>query len=78
MIAASLIGTPRRLNHAFLFTALFAAAYPLWHADFPAPVSAVADTAIPQHIVVSPMPNTNEARESAPAVTDGRIGSCRG
>ena len=77
MIAATLISTPRRLNHAFLFAALFVAAYPLWHADFPAPVNAVADTAI-EPVVVPPMPNTREAGESTPAVADKRIGACRG
>ena len=78
MIAATLISTPRRLNHAFLFAALLVAAYPLWHADAPAPVNAVADTAVEHVVVVPPMPNTREAGESTPAVDDKRIGACRG
>ena len=34
MIAAVVVCAPR-LGYHFLFIALFVAAYPLWHADFP-------------------------------------------
>jgi len=45
MIAAVLASMPR-LGYHFLFFALFVAAYPLWHADFPA-VAARPELEIP-------------------------------
>jgi len=54
MIAALLVAAPR-LGYRFLFVALFIAAYPLWHADFPR-IPALPEVEIPPMDVESPVP----------------------
>jgi len=58
MIAAVVVCAPR-LGYQFLFIALFVAAYPLWHADFPS-VPARPEVEIPPMDMEPPLPVHSE------------------
>jgi hypothetical protein len=54
MIAAVVVCAPR-LGYQFLFIALFIAAYPLWHADFPT-IRTLPEVEIPPMDLEAPVP----------------------
>ena len=69
MTTAILSAAPR-ISYRFLFVALFVAAYPLWHADFP--------TVTIEHVDTVPLPSVAApAVESAPLPAT-RLGQCHG
>jgi len=72
MTTALLLHTPQ-LGYRFFFVALFIAAYPLWHADLPMPVSTATEVTVD----MPPLPATNALRETAVPSYE-RIGACRG
>ena len=72
MTTALLPHTPQ-LGYRFFSVALFIAAYPLWHADLPMPVSTATEVTVD----IPPLPATNALRETA-APSYERIGACRG
>ena len=72
MTTALLPHTPQ-LGYRFFFVALFIAAYPLWHADLPMPVSTATEVTVEIH----PRPATNTLGETA-VPTYERLGACRG
>ena len=70
MTTAILAVTPR-ISYRFLFLALFVAAYPLWHADFPTVAVEHVDTVPAAPSMAAP------AVQSAPAPAT-RLGQCHG
>ena len=73
MTAAFLAIAPR-ISYRALFVAFFIAAYPLWHADFPA-VSVEHVDVVPALITPENVPAP--AVQSVP-VPEARLGHCRG
>lgn len=67
MTVVLLVCAPR-LGYRFLFVALFVAAYPVWHADFP--------TIAVQHEVTIPALDVPNVERSLPAPEP--LGACRG
>lgn len=79
-MTTALLAIAPRISYRVLFVALFVAAYPLWHADFPAVsvehVDVVPTT--PQSAVI-PVPESVAAPTvQSLAVPQTRLGECRG
>jgi len=71
MTVVLLVCAPR-LGYRFLFVALFVAAYPVWHADFPT-------LAIPREVTIPPLtaPSVDGSIPASIPASE-RLGSCRG
>lgn len=70
-MTAAILSVAPRVSYRFLLMALFVAAYPLWHADFPAVTIEHVDTVPALPSVAAP------AAQSAPLPTT-RLGQCHG
>jgi hypothetical protein len=69
-MTAAILSLAPRISYRFLFVALFVAAYPLWHANFP--------TVTIEHVDTVQLPSiAAPAVESAPLPAT-RLGQCRG
>ena len=79
-MTTALLAIAPRISYRALFVVLFVAAYPLWHADFPAVSVEHVDVVLtaPQGTAI-PLPDSVAApsAQSVP-VPETRLGQCRG
>ena len=73
-MTTALLAIAPRISYRVLFIAFFIAAYPLWHADFPA-VSVEHVDVVPA--LITPQSTPAPAVQGVP-VSQERLGHCRG
>jgi len=78
-MTTALIAIAPRVRYRVLFVALFVAAYPLWHADFPAVSVEHVDVVptVPESRIPLPDSVAAPSIRSVP-VPQTRLGQCRG